>query len=263
MEERVAIDEITILLVYVIAGFIAGVADYSAGLGYGLVAAIIIVGLLDIDPRVVAGTTSLVQVLLAYPVIAQHSKRGNIVVDKRYVKIALMISASSSLGALVSMGYAVTAPRRIIEGLFSAVIIILIILSWTKKLINNRGIENDGENSFRVNVASSLVGFLAGIEKGISGGGFSIMLILVQRLAGIDLKSAIAGLPMVKLIPFTIIGIVYAWFGFFSLEILIALFAGGLLSSIIAPRILESINDRVLLAALTILAVYIVVKLAI
>ncbi|MEB3780743.1 MAG: sulfite exporter TauE/SafE family protein [Desulfurococcales archaeon] len=237
-------------------------ADYSAGLGYGLVAAVIVVSLADVDPRVMAGMTSLVQVLLAYPVVVQHARRGNIVIDKRYLRTAFIISISSSLGALVSMRYAITASRETIEGVFAIIIIVLLVISWLRKLVNREAGREVVEESWKAGAASSIAGFIAGVEKGISGGGFSIMLVLVQRLAGIDIKSAIAGLPVVKMIPFTIIGLGYIVFGFFNLELLISLFVGGLLSSLIAPRILGSIDEKVLLTTLTLLAAYMAVKLA-
>ncbi len=222
----------------------------------------IVVSLADVDPRVMAGMTSLVQVLLAYPVVVQHARRGNIVIDKRYLRTAFIISISSSLGALVSMRYAITASRETIEGVFAIIIIVLLVISWLRKLVNREAGREVVEESWKAGAASSIAGFIAGVEKGISGGGFSIMLVLVQRLAGIDIKSAIAGLPVVKMIPFTIIGLGYIVFGFFNLELLISLFVGGLLSSLIAPRILGSIDEKVLLTTLTLLAAYMAVKLA-
>ncbi len=222
----------------------------------------IVVSLADVDPRVMAGMTSLVQVLLAYPVVVQHARRGNIVIDKRYLRTAFIISISSSLGALASMRYAVTASKETIEGAFAIIIIVLLVISWLRKLVNREAGREVVEESWKAGAASSIAGFIAGVEKGISGGGFSIMLVLVQRLAGIDIKSAIAGLPVVKMIPFTIIGLGYIVFGFFNLELLISLFVGGLLSSIIAPRILGSIDEKVLLTTLTLLAAYMAVKLA-
>ncbi len=236
---------------YVIVGFIAGILDYSAGVGFGLVTSVILVSLSGVDPRVAASVTSLVQIVNAIPATLSHYYKGNISVSSYYVIVSGIITLTSSIGALLAILYYIHLPLYIVNYIFVVTVVIITLLSW----ISYIGPRSASIDSRWGSIIAALGGFIAGVEKAVSGGGFSVVLVLIQRAAGIDIRSAIAGLPIVKLIPFSIISLFYMSSGFFDLNMFASLFVGGLASTMFAPRLLRKIDDRISLAIVTMLSI--------
>ncbi len=245
---------------YVVVGFVAGLLDYSAGVGFGLVASVMLVSLSGADPRIAASVTSLVQIVNAIPVTLNHYYKGNISISRYYIIISLIITFTSSIGALLALLYYIHLPLIIVKHLFVATIIFITILSWLSYITSsNRGAAGISPRWGRV--IAALGGFVAGVEKAVSGGGFSVVLVLIQRAAGIDIRSAIAGLPIVKLIPFSLISLFYISSGFFDLTMFASLLAGGLASALLAPKLLKRIDERISLAIVSILSIVAVLSI--
>jgi uncharacterized membrane protein YfcA len=110
-------------------------------------------------------------------------------------------------------------------------------------------------------IVAALAGLIAGVEKAIIGGGFTVLLTAAQTAAGADLRSAIAASPLVKLPAFTIVAATYAARGYLDPLAAAALTIGALLSIPLAARLLETTNPRHIVYATT-LAVTIAVLAA-
>jgi len=243
------------ILAYLMVGFISGILDYSAGIGFGLIASLFLVGLLDIDPRIVASAASLAQVFNAIPAVLNHYRLGNIRVDRRYLRVAIALAVSSSLGSIISITLYRSVKTETALSIFAVITIIILVIAWFSHLYKPSGGYGQG--------IVWIGGFIAGIEKAVSGGGFSMILVFLQKIVGVDLRSAIAGLPVIKLIPFIIVSLGYILSGFFSLYIFVSLLVGGFLSAMLSPIILRRIGEDLSLYIITVFIIIVLVNLII
>ncbi len=244
-------------LLYTLTGLTAGLLDYTIGIGFGLVSSIILVTMFDLDPRIAASVASLVQVVNAIPAFINHYRKGNVNINRNHIEVATILIISSSLGVLTASLYFTSIPYSYVKITFLVTVIILLCIMVYIRLREFNLIKLNKYNKILV----ALGGFTAGAEKAVSGGGFSVILVLIQKISGIDLKSAIASLPVIKLVPFLILSVIYSYFGFFDVELFVYLLLGGFVSTFIAPYILYKIDDTITTAIITILVIVVILNL--
>jgi len=86
---------------------------------------------------------------------------------------------------------------------------------------------------------AALHGALAGAYKALIGGGYSTVVVLAQKRLGLDLRSAIAITPLVKLPAFILVALVYALSGHLDPLAALVLATGALVATPIAAHLLH------------------------
>lgn len=224
-------------IVALLAGLIAGAADYSLGLGYGLVATPILVYALGVDPRVAISSALAAQVVASLPAYIANRRFLRPTGSGRLAGPVVMV-AGASLGMAASSIYYSVIDRRAVLAIYTVSVLILIALV----LANARGASQvpgvlGGSVKSRY-LKLFLGGFLAGAGKGLAGGGFSPIIVAVQKIAGVGVKDAIASIPLIKPVPFVAAFTIYLYTGFVDPWLIACLTMGTALGAVVAPRIL-------------------------
>lgn len=240
----------TYMAAWLATGFTAALLDYSFAAGFGLVASLVLSGILGYDPRSVAGAAALAQVLSALPVLVMHHRLGNISEKtKKSKEILAVFSLSSLLTALVISTIAAMLSQRLVDLAYTALLLGLAALLYNTLPAKKPREDPPRGHSYRV---ASLYGALAGAYKSLIGGGYSAIVVLVQRRLGLDLRSAIAVTPLVKLPSFTAVALVYAASGHLDPVAATALTLGALAATPLAAHILRKARTAPVTTALII-----------
>ncbi|OWJ54841.1 TSUP family transporter [Pyrodictium delaneyi] len=225
---------------WLLAGLLAGLADYGLGLGFGLAASLVLVVLLGQDPRAVAAAAAAAQLLTTLPAIAAHRRAGNIAPEALddAKKVVTVLSASSTLTALTAATLAARLTSSQAHLAYALALATLIPPLYILAHHNNR--DNTKPPPPRKTTATAAaLGALAGLDKAVLGGGYSILIVTAQLAAGIDLRSAIALTPAAKLLPFIAIAASYTHTGYMNPTNTLALAAGALASLPTAAKLLH------------------------
>jgi len=228
------------IVAWLLAGLLAGLADYGLGIGFGLAASLILVVLNGEDPRTVAAAAAAAQLLAALPALAAHRRAGNIArkaLDDAK-KVIMMLSVSSTTAALA----AATLAAQLTSGqahLAYALALATLIPPLYILARHSSGDSTSPPPPRKATATAAALGALAGFDKAVLGGGYSILMVTAQLAAGTDLRSAIALAPAVKLLPFTVIAASYALAGYMEPASVLALALGALASLPAAARLLH------------------------
>lgn len=243
----------TSLTAWLLAGFTASLLDYSFAAGFGLIASLVLSGILGYDPRSVAGAAALAQLFSALPVLTIHHKLGNISARTNKARRVLGLFAFSAL--LASLGFSIIAtglPKSIIIFLYSVLLLVLALILYKASLDAE---DPPTRSSYWVAV---LYGTLAGAYKALIGGGYSALVVLAQRRLGLDLRSAIAIMPLVKLPAFTMVALIYILSGHLDPRAALMLTLGALVATPIAAHMLHktraTLTSRILAITIALVA---------
>lgn len=225
---------------WLLAGLVAGLADYGLGVGFGLAASLVLVVLYGEDPRAVAAAAAAAQLLAALPAVAVHMRAGNIAqgaLDGAKRTLAVL-SASSTLAALAAATLATRLTGRQAQLAYALALATLI----PPLLLLARHSDRDDTkppSPLGTAATAAALGALAGLDKAVLGGGYSILIVAAQLAAGTDLRSAIALAPAAKLLPFTVVAASYTLAGYMEPASVLALVLGALASLPAAARLLH------------------------
>ena len=217
------------------AGFVAGILDYGFAMGFGLVAGLVLAGVLGLDPRGVAGATALAQVITAIPAVKMHSSLGNVAVEKSRAKVLAALAAASLVGGVAAGSLQVEVSREVASIAYSAG---LVILAITLLIASYRVVGNGGV------VKALALGVVAGAYKAVIGGGYSVAMSLAQRLLGLDHRSAVALTPLTKLPLFTAIALIYGVARLLDPVLVTGLCVGAVASIPLAAKALRISSPR-------------------
>ncbi|BEP18341.1 hypothetical protein PYJP_16930 [Pyrofollis japonicus] len=245
------------LVLYAATGFLAGLLDYGFAAGFGLVASLVLVGLLAMDPRAVSGAAALAQVVTAAPALRAHQRHGNTEEARRNPgtqRIILGLSFSSLLGAVVA-GSLFSQLRR-----EAALLIYPVGLLGLAALLAATRDEEEGRGTEKPGLVPLLYGFAAGAYKAVIGGGYSAFMVLAKKKLGLGTRAAIALTPVTKLPSFLAVAATYAASGHIDWSLTTMLSLGALASTPLAAKALHNTSPeaakRALVAVLVAVAVY-------
>ncbi|MCE4613829.1 MAG: sulfite exporter TauE/SafE family protein [Desulfurococcales archaeon] len=236
----------------VLLGLIAGILDYSAGVGFGIAAAPILVAVMGEDPRSAAMGVSLAQLASAIPVLLQHGRKRNIEWSTEKKGIVALIGIGGVLGSATGVALASSMGHDAVRTVFALALVVILPVIW----VEPRG----GGATRRGSLVPLVAGVFAGVEKAFTGGGFSPLLVAAQRLSGIGLKEAIALAPAAKMLPLAIISLGYAVSGYGNLLLALYLALGSIASAIVSPGILRAVSPSIVKAAITLTILYAVAR---
>ncbi|MEB3807127.1 MAG: sulfite exporter TauE/SafE family protein [Desulfurococcales archaeon] len=243
-------------IMWMLTGLIAGFLDYTFAVGFGLIASLILVLSTGADPRTVAGTAALAQVLLALVATGYHNRSGNIDPSVRSRARLLSLFAAATIAGGLATSIAVAGVKRhYIELIYPFSLILLALFIIYDGVSNNREGWHGGPNGRLLVIGT---GLLSGAYKALIGGGYSVLVVLLQKRIGVDLRSGIALAPLLKAPSFLLIGVTYLLAGFVQLENLAALTIGALaslpLSAATLGRLGHSRNIELVTAAILLAA---------
>ena len=229
---------------WLLAGIVAGLADYGLGLGFGLAASLVLVVVSGQDPRVVAAAAAAAQLLTTPPALIVHGRAGNIA--RRALdgskKIIAVVSVSSTLAALAAAALAARltgSQAQLAYALGLATLIPPLLLLASHSRAASRPVM-----AGKAAVVAAVLGVLAGFNKAVLGGGYSILMVAAQQAAGMDLRSAIALAPVAKLAPFIAVAVSYAHTRYMDIVNTLTLAAGALASLPVAARLLHHFKQE-------------------
>ncbi len=163
--------------------FMSEYFDASLGMGYGTTLTPILL-LFGFKPLQIVPAVILSQFVSGIIAASLHHRLGNVDFsrDEKYIKIAFIIAAGGIVAAVMSVLVAVSLPQIILEiYIGSLVLIIGVVILLTL------------ENHYRFSWSKIFgLGVVAGINKGISGGGYGPIVTGGQILCGMDEKNAVS-----------------------------------------------------------------------
>ncbi len=240
---------------WLVTGFVAALLDYSFAAGFGLVASLVLCGVLGYDPRSVAGAAALAQVVSALPVLAMHHRLGNISPKAIEARRALALFASASLIAALGLStIAAKLPRSVVVSSYS-----VLLLALATMLYMSIHSHREDPSPTSMSWVAVFYGVLAGAYKALIGGGYSAVVVLAQRKIGLDLRSAIAVTPLVKLPAFVLVALVYTLSGHLDPLMALVLALGALVATPLAAHLLR--RTRTVLAQRALAATMVIVAL--
>ncbi|MEB3859877.1 MAG: sulfite exporter TauE/SafE family protein [Desulfurococcales archaeon] len=236
-------------------GLVAGLLDYSAGVGFGVAAAPILVAVMGEDPRTAAMGVSLAQLVSAVPLLLQHRRKRNIEWSSDKKAIVALIGIGGTAGSIAGVALASSMAQDSIKLVFSLALIAILPVIWL-----DRGGSRAQDAIGNARLVTLAAGTIAGLEKAFTGGGFSPLLVAAQRLSGIGLKEAIALAPAAKMLPLLVISLGYLKTGYGDPAVALYLATGSIVSALVSPGILRTLNPLLVKGAITAAIVYAVAR---
>ncbi len=240
--------------IWLVVGLVAGLLDYAFAAGFGLVASMALSGVLGYDPRSVAGAAACAQIVSATPMLIMHHRVGNISnttsTGHRDVRVFVVVFAlSSTLSALALSSMVTRLPRNIVLLAYSSLLATLAPLLYYTATTSHASMVKRRRGGH----VAMLLGALAGAYKALIGGGYSAVVVVAQRMMGIDLRSAIALTPLIKLPAFGVVALTYWLSGHIDPVATTVLTAGAVVSTPLAAHMLHRARAPVLIKLLAIM----------
>ncbi|MDK2464585.1 MAG: sulfite exporter TauE/SafE family protein [Candidatus Korarchaeota archaeon] len=218
-----------------ILSFLCEYVDSTLGMGYGTTLSPLLM-IMGLDPRKAVAAILFSEFLTGLTAGALHHELGNVTfsTDSRDLRVALVLSACSVLGAVVAVFTSLSLPRNLIKlyiGLIVAAMGLLIAsgrrakgFSWQRILA---------------------LGVVASFNKAISGGGYGPLIVSGQILSGIEGKRAVGITSLAEGLTCAVGLATYAWVGgVFDVRVAGALAVGALSSTPLAAYSVSKFKMR-------------------
>jgi len=224
-----------LIITVIIAAFILEFLDASIGMGYGEIAALLLLlgfAPLEVVPAVIL--TSAVMSLIA-GFLHHDFQNVNFNLKGKDLKISLILTIFGTIGIIIGVLLATELPEKILKtyiGLLVIVIGIIILLKYRKKL----------HFSWKKIVG---LGVIASFNKGMTGGGYGPVLAGGQIVAGVDSKKAVGITAMTEGLICVIGFIAYIFIGgteHLNWNLIISLLIGGIASTPLAVYAIKKIK---------------------
>ncbi len=238
--------------------FLFNTIDSAAGMGFGTAVAPLLF-LLGYDPLEVVPTLLVAQSINGLVAGMFHHEFENVSFSLRPLnkatKVMLLLAGVGCLGIILSIFsvyLAVDVPDHVIKGYVSALIIVMGFIGLYQAY---RKDEKEKEYNPRL-----LAGFavVAGINKGVGGGGYGPVLTLGQIFSGIYEKSATAIVTVAEGLV-SIIGCL-TFFALMSQGVAVdfyllpSVFTGSFFAAILGPYLVRLLPNRILRVAIPVYA---------
>jgi uncharacterized membrane protein YfcA len=226
-------------LLWSLVGFTAGLLDYSLAAGFGLVASLILAGLLGYDPRLVIGSSAAAQLLCLVASLASHRAVGNI--GRAPIAKLLALSVVSSIAGMVAALAIRKLPESLVEVAYGVGLIALSATLTASMAAKPKG-----------SIAAAAYAAAAGAMKAVTGGGYGALIALAQLALGLEARQAVALAAGLKAPLFIVVALSYA--SWYEVEHVAALAAGGALSAPLAAKLLGRSPPGRMLALVSLIA---------
>ncbi len=230
-----------------VVAFVSEYVDATLGMGYGT-ALIPVLLLAGFEPLQIIPAALLSQFVAGAAAALFHHRLGNVDFsrEQKYIKIALILAVGGIIAVVVAVLIAVNLSETVIKIYIGVTILVVgILILFTAK------------RQYRFSWGKVFgIGFIAALNKGISGGGYGTVITGGQMLAGIEEKNAI-GVTALAEVPICIVAATayFIIYGQSSWVLAPYLVVGAVLStpfSAVTVKRIRKKNLRVLIGAATI-----------
>lgn len=232
----------------IIICFLCELMDSSLGMGYGTTLTPILLAF-GFEPLQIVPTILFSEFLSGLSASIFHHRAGNVDFGSRrtkHSKIAIILAIGSIVGVLVGVNIAVEIPKYALKLIIGIIITIAGIVIWF--FINH---QFEFKKWKMVGIAS-----IASFNKALSGGGYGPLLTSGQILSGIQGKASVAITSFSESFTCLIAVILFVIKGqYLTLELLIPVCVGALLSVPISATIVSNLNERHLKKSIAIITV--------
>jgi len=210
-----------VLWLVVVLAFVLEYTDASFGAGYGTILASILI-LLNYDPLHVVVAILFTNGIIGLVAGFVHQKAGNVSLKPktRNFKVLLILTSFGILGIIIAGFIAINLPDIVFKLYLAVLLIIMGVLVLIKR-----------KKKFKFSEKRLMgMGALAAFNKGLTGGGYGVVLIGGQILSGIKSKSAI-GIAIVAEAFVSLVGVSFYLFHqmeLFDWSLIISLLIGAL-----------------------------------
>lgn len=162
--------------------FISEFSDSSLGMGFGITLTPILL-ILGFEPLEIVPAVLLSEFVSGILAAFLHHKHNNVnfTYNSQDTKIAIILSAFSVIGVIIAVIIAINIPENILKIIISSIVIlmgliIIITLNYKPKFSWKK---------------ITILGIIASINKGLSGGSYGPLVMGGQMLSGIEVKNAV------------------------------------------------------------------------
>jgi uncharacterized membrane protein YfcA len=250
------------LVALVVIGFLAGIGITALGPG-GVFVTIALYTLTGIGPAVVAGTASATNIAAGLLGSIAYVRSGELLATQNQ-RLALVVSVTSVLGALIGVGVNAVIPKRLFGMLLGGLIMLIGGLVWYRERTptnSNYTIDPDSRTGL---AAGGAVGVGVGIPAGLLGIGGPVLAVPLLMILGVPLLAALAVAQVQSVFIAGAATIGYLVQGAVSLPLVALIGIPELAGIIIGWQVAKTVDaqrlKRVLAATLAMLGPYIVLR---
>ncbi|MFC1785013.1 sulfite exporter TauE/SafE family protein [Candidatus Neomarinimicrobiota bacterium] len=227
--------------------FVCELMDSSLGMGYGTTLTPILLAT-GFEPLQIVPTILVSEFLSGMSASIFHHRAGNVRFAKKSldIKVAIVLAAGSVLGVIVGVNLAVQIPKFYLKLIIGTIITLAGIVIW---IYVNRSFAY--KKWKMVSIAS-----VASFNKALSGGGYGPLLTAGQVLSGIPGKASVAITSFAESFTCLVGATLFLLKGqHITLELLIPVCAGALLSVPISANIVRNLNEIILKRSIAIVTI--------
>ena len=227
--------------------FLCELMDSSLGMGYGTTLTPILLAI-GYEPLQIIPTILVSEFLSGLSASVFHHRAGNVKFDKSSLdtRVALVLAAGSVIGVVVGVSIAVQIPKFMLKLIIGIIITLAGIIIW---IYVNRSFTY--KRWKMVSIAS-----LASFNKALSGGGYGPLLTAGQVLSGIPGKASVAITSFAESFTCLVGASLFLLKGqHITLELLIPVCIGALLSVPISANIVRNLNEIILKRTIAIITI--------
>ncbi|MFC1527476.1 sulfite exporter TauE/SafE family protein [Candidatus Neomarinimicrobiota bacterium] len=235
------------IFVLIILCFLCELMDSSLGMGYGTTLTPILLAI-GYEPLQIVPTILVSEFLSGMSASIFHHRAGNVRFAKKSLdtKVAMVLAAGSVLGVIVGVNLAVQIPTFYLKLIIGTIITLAGIVIW---IYVNRSFAY--KRWKMVSIAS-----VASFNKALSGGGYGPLLTAGQVLSGIPGKTSVAITSFAESFTCLVGATLFLLKGqHITLELLIPVCAGALLSVPISANIVRNLNEIILKHSIAIVTI--------
>ena len=228
--------------------FVCELMDSSLGMGYGTTLTPILLAI-GYEPLQIVPTILLSEFLSGLSASVFHHRAGNVDFTSkksRHSKIAIVLALGSVFGVIVGVNLAVEIPTYILKLTIGIIITVAGIIIWF--FLNH----TFAFKKWKMIAIASVASF----NKALSGGGYGPLLTSGQILSWVKGKASVAITSFAESFTCLVAVILFMVRGhFITLELLIPVASGALLSVPISANIVKKLNENHIKRAVAILTI--------
>ncbi len=235
------------ILMLMFVCFFCELMDSSLGMGYGTTLTPILLAI-GYEPLQIIPTILVSEFLSGMSASVFHHRAGNVRFVKKSLdtRVALVLAAGSIVGVIIGVNLAVQIPKFYLKLIIGIIITLAGVIIW---IYVNRSFSY--KRWKMVSIAS-----VASFNKALSGGGYGPLLTTGQVLSGIPGKASVAITSFAESFTCLVGATLFLLKGqHITLELLIPVCAGALLSVPISANIVRNLNEIILKRSIAIVTI--------
>ncbi len=236
------------LLALVLIGFLAGIGITALGPG-GVFVTIALYALTGLGPAAVAGTASATNIAAGLLGSIAYTRSGELLAASNQ-RLALVVSVTSVLGALVGVRINAFVPKRLFGMVLGGLVMGIGVLVWYRERTDTDAGYTVDPDSRAGLVAGGAVGVGVGVPAGLLGIGGPVLAVPLLTVLGVPLLAALAVAQVQSVFIAGAATVGYLAQGAVSMPLVVAIGVPELVGIVIGWRVARAVDPRRLKHAL-------------